>query len=125
MQQGHQQLLLKPLNISHLLAWLDEGKFPSINFSQRRLSFKNDGQRWQAQGAEAFVVERGRRLLQRCCEEIHADKALWVKEERSGYFAIRVAYQIDEAICRNLEKDLQITRIANAIETGEALEVAD
>jgi signal transduction histidine kinase/ActR/RegA family two-component response regulator len=125
MQQGHQQLLLKPLNISQLLTWLDDGEIPAINFSQRRLLFKNNGQHWQAQGAEAFVVERARRLLQCCCEEIYADKALWIREERSGYFAIRVAYRIEEAICRKLEKDLQITRIATAIEGGETLEVVD
>jgi len=124
-QQAQMPLLLKPLNIAHLLTWLDEGEIPVINLSERRLLFKNKGQHWQAQGSEAFVVERAKRLLQRCCQKIYADKALWVKEERSGYFAIRAAYQIDDAICRELEKNLQMTIIATAIETGETFELPD
>lgn len=124
-QQADQPLLLKPLNIAHLLTWLGEGKIPDINLSERRLLFKNKEHYWQAQGAEAFVVERAKRLLQRCCQKIIAEKALWVKEERSGYYAIRTAYQINDTTCRKLEKNLQMTHIATAIETGGVLELID
>lgn len=119
------QLLLKPLRIPKVLAWLDSGEIPVIDLTQTRLLFNSEGRRWRAQGSEMFVVERAKQLLQRCCDKTQACKALWVKEERSGYFAIRVAYQINENICKQLEKYLQISHIATAIETGESMEVID
>lgn len=118
-------LLAKPLNIPQVLAWLDSGQITPVQQEQHHLYFSNSDRRWQIKGGEGFVIQRAEILLAECCRHIDAQQALWVKEERPGYYAIRVSHGIASSMCRQLETTLQNSYIANAIDSQKPQQIVD
>ena len=113
----------KPLYIDTMLDWLDNGTIKNTTH-QRRTVFGDKIRRWQYKGSEAFVIERARKLLEQCCNKTGADKSLWVREERPGYFVVRVPYNIESSTCHLLEEQFQNTQIADAIDNKAEREVS-
>ena len=123
-QSQTEPVFSKPLRVSSLLTWLNTGEITTEK-CERRTLFTDKGRRWQIKGAEAFVIERARLLMAHCCQKINAHFALWIKQERAGYFVVRVSHNVTSSQCRNLEKQFQNSHVATAIDRGIEQEVED
>lgn len=106
----------KPLTPSIVLAWMDSGEIPSTE-QTKRVFFQGQHSRWRASGGETCVIRRAEQLLKKCCKKNQQIRALGIKLERPGYYAIRIAHGISEQDIFKLEEHLQNTAIAGAIET--------
>ena len=120
--QSHaNQTLEKPLKLSRLLSWLDNGVLPATH--NRRVMYQGKAARWRATGNETQVIQRAQQLLKRCCNNNPRTAALWIRAERDGFYVVLAAYGIIEADYRDLERRFQNTCISTAINTQTAQEV--